>query len=168
MNVKNSITSDVSTILEIYDHAISYQSKMEAVQWPKFTIEHIQKEIETEVQWKIMVDDQIACVWMTTFDDPHIWEDKNRDPSLYIHRIATNPIFRGNHFVPHIITWARSFAKKHHKFFIRMDTAGTNEKLISYYVNCGFTYLGAYLLTNTTELPVHYHNTPVCLFEIKL
>ncbi len=168
MIIKNSTPQDIPTILDLYDHAISYQVKMKAVQWPKFTPENVKKEISTNQQWKIVIDNQIACVWMTAFDDPYIWGDKNEDPSVYIHRIATNPKFRGHYFVNHIIEWARTFAIQQQKNFIRMDTAGFNEKLIKYYTSCGFTFLGADPLQNTTELPVHYHNTPVCLFEMKV
>ncbi|MBQ0736503.1 GNAT family N-acetyltransferase [Aquimarina celericrescens] len=168
MTIENSTATDIFKILELYDHAISYQSKMGAVQWPKFTKEDIKKEVDAAQQWKIVIDDQIACVWMTTFNDPYIWEHKNRDPSVYIHRIATHPTFRGQHFVKHIIDWALTFAKKQQKSFIRMDTAGHNEKLISYYTCCGFTFLGSEPLNDTANLPDHYHNTPVCLFEMEV
>jgi len=168
MRIENSITKDVHKILALYDHAIAYQSKMGAVQWPKFTSAEIKKEILSGQQWKMLIEDQIACAWMTTFDDPYIWGDKNEDPSLYIHRIATNPVFRGSHFVNHIIKWACVFAKQNQKKFIRMDTAGYNKKLIEYYTGCGFTFLGANPLADASKLPMHYQNTPVCLFEMEI
>ncbi len=168
VNIENSIPDDIPAILALYDHAIAYQERMGAAQWPKLTTTDIQKEVNASQQWKISINNQIACIWMTTFDDPYIWEDKNKDPAVYIHRIATNPNFRGQHFVKHIISWARTFAQQQHKSFIRMDTAGRNEKLITYYTACGFTFLGAHLLSDTTQLPSHYHHIPISLFEIKL
>ncbi len=168
MHIENSTITDSTTILELYDHAIAYQLKKDAVHWPKFTVTDIKKEIDAQQQWKITIDGQIACVWMTTFDDPYIWGDKNKDPSVYIHRIATNPIFRGHHLVKKIIAWALVFAKEQQKNFIRMDTAGHNEGLIAYYTSCGFNFLGSNPLKDVTNLPVHYHNTRVCLFEMEV
>ncbi|WP_109434944.1 GNAT family N-acetyltransferase [Aquimarina sp. AU119] len=168
MNIQNSTLDDISVILKLYGYATSYQIRMGAIPWPKFEKEMIQKEIDTEQQWKIIIDNQIACVWMTTFDDPYIWEERNEDPSVYIHRIATNPDFRGHHFVKSIISWACNYAKENNKSFIRMDTAGHNDKLISYYTNCGFTFLGANTLKNTKELAEHYKNAPINLFEMKV
>ncbi|MBP2831947.1 GNAT family N-acetyltransferase [Aquimarina sp. U1-2] len=168
MHIENSTIEDIPAILQLYTHAVAYQTKVGAVPWPQFTHSDIKKEIDAGQQWKIVIDNQIACVWMTTFDDPYIWEVKNKDPSVYIHRIATNPKFRGQHFVKKIITWAYTFAASRQKEFIRMDTAGHNEKLISYYTNCGFEFLGSAPLKNASKLPSHYRNTKVSLFQIKL
>ncbi len=168
MTIENATSKDISVILELYDHAIAYQEKMDAVPWPRFSPNIIKKEINASQHWKLIINNQIACVWLTAFDDPYIWEEKNRDPSLYIHRIATHPNFRGNHFVLDIIAWTRNIAIKNNKKFIRMDIAGNNKKLASYYTKCGFTFLGSNILDNTVNLPTHYHDTPVCLFEMEV
>jgi len=135
---------------------------------PEFEKELMEKEIIENRQWKLIVDGQIACVWATTFDDEHIWEEKNVDASIYIHRIATNPDFRGKNFVSIIVDWAKEYAKNNHKDFVRLDTVGNNLKLIELYKNAGFNFLGFYTLKDTSNLPSHYHVLPTCLFEIKL
>ncbi len=118
--------------------------------------------------FKLVIDGQTACVWGITFTDPQIWEERDKDPSIYIHRIATNPDFRGQKFVTAIVNWARSYAKSRQKKFIRMDTCGNNQKLIKHYSSCGFDFLGMVRLKNADELPSHYQDADVCLFEIKL
>jgi ribosomal protein S18 acetylase RimI-like enzyme len=115
-----------------------------------------------------MIEDEIACVWATTFNDEQIWEERNADAAVYIHRIATNPEYRGNNYVAVIVGWARQYAKDNGKGFVRLDTLGNNTKLISYYINAGFNFLGMFDLKNTEGLPAHYNNVPACLFEIKL
>jgi hypothetical protein len=50
------------------------------------------------------MNNEIACVFATTFSDPLIWEKRDTDPSVYIHRIATNPNFRGNNLVAAIVS----------------------------------------------------------------
>ena len=56
--------------------------------------------------------------------------------------------------------------KKNGKDFIRMDTVGENLGLIKYYTNCGFEFLGLSKLKNTQNLPAHYHNATVSLFQM--
>ncbi|WP_436807195.1 GNAT family N-acetyltransferase [Chryseobacterium sp. DT-3] len=87
---------------------------------------------------------------------------------LYIHRIATNPEFRGRNMVSEIVSWAKKYSKEHNKRFIRMDTVGENTPLINYYKKCGFAFLGLVQLKDTDGLPGHYHNAELSLFEIDL
>ena len=66
-----------------------------------------------------------------------------------------------------IIEWAREYCAINEKQFIRMDTWGDNQKLINYYVKCGFKFIGIVPLENTEGLPSHYKGS-LALFEIKL
>ncbi len=169
MKIINSIADDINEIFRLYAIASNYQrSKQEVVVWPKFERNLVETEISENRQWKLIIDGQIACVWATTFSDKQIWEEKDTDAAVYIHRIATNPDFRGNNFINIIVEWAKEFAQKNQKDFIRLDTLGDNTKLINHYTNAGFNFLGMFDLTNTKGLPEHYHNTPACLFEISL
>jgi ribosomal protein S18 acetylase RimI-like enzyme len=168
MEIKNSTIKDIDQIFILYEIARSFQITKGATVWPMFDKSLVETEIYENRQWKIIVDNQIACVWATTFTDPQIWEERNNDPSIYIHRIATNPIFRGQNLVLEIVKWSKSYAKENVKQFIRMDTVGNNKGLINYYQKCGFDFLGFLKLKNTNGLPAHYNNATVSLFEIKL
>ncbi len=168
MIIANSTSRDIDEIFRLYRLATDYQKTRISVCWPKFEESLIEREIKEKHQWKIIVEDSIACIFATTFNDPLIWEEKDKDPSVYIHRIATNPDYRGRNFVLHIVQWAKLFAKENKKQFIRMDTVGKNMGLIDYYQKCGFNFLGLFKLTNTKGLPQHYKNATVSLFEISL
>lgn len=169
MDIKNSTLEDIEEIFRLYKIASDYQKKKKTVVvWPEFERKLIEQEIKEHRQWKLIINGQIACIWATTFTDEQIWEEKNRDPAVYIHRIAINPDLRGNNYVMSIVKWAKGHAKTHHKRYIRLDTLGNNTKLIEHYTNAGFTFLGMYDLKNTEGLPKHYHNVPACLFEIDL
>ncbi len=169
MIIKNSTPADTDEIFELYRMATDYQKiKFPDNLWPAFDRKLIQTEISENRQWKIVINDKIACIWAITFSDPQIWEERNIDPAIYIHRIATNPDFRGQKFVLKIVNWARNYARSINKQFIRMDTCGNNTQLINYYSNCGFDCLGMQKLKNADQLPCHYHNADVCFFEIKL
>ena len=169
MQIENSNLSDLPTIFRLYELATAFQhSKEEVVVWPAFDPEMVKVEIAEKRQWKLLMDGEVACVWATTFSDPQIWEERNADPAIYIHRISTNPDFRGNGFVQIITDWARGYAAEQCKQFVRLDTIGENLGLIKHYQKAGYTFLGLFDLKNREGLPDHYQTGLACLFEIAL
>jgi GNAT superfamily N-acetyltransferase len=168
MEIINSTIKDINEIFRLYDIAVAYQKERFHLHWPIFDRALIETEINEDRQWKIIIDDIVACVFATTFDDPLIWEDKNIDKAVYIHRIATNPDYRGNNFVSEIVKWATQYAIDNDKEYLRLDTVGDNRNLTYHYCKNGFIFLGMKILKNTQGLPQHYHNIPVSLFEMKL
>ena len=168
MEIQNSIIVDLDFILDLYKSATAYQKERFISYWPEFDREMVVNEIVENRQWKMIIDEEVACIWATAFSDPLIWGDKNIDPSVYIHRITTNPKFRGKGLVKKIVEWSKNYATQNGKKFIRMDTVGENHKLIEHYTSCGFDFLGLSQLTNTDGLPQHYHNAVVSLFELKV
>ncbi len=169
MELLPSTPADIDEIFSLYKLASAHQAAVQSlVVWPEFERAMVEEELAEKRQWKVVIDQEIACVWAITFDDPFIWEAKNIDPALYLHRIATNPRFRGRHLVKEIVQWAKNYAQQHDKRFVRLDTIGENKGLIAHYTACGFTYLGLAKLTNTQGLPLHYHNSTVSLFELPI
>jgi ribosomal protein S18 acetylase RimI-like enzyme len=169
MQIKNSKIEDIDEIFRLYKIASSYQkSKKKVVVWPSFKRGLVESEITENRQFKLIINEQIACIWAITFSDAQIWEERNKDSAVYIHRIATNPDFRGQNFVGKIVDWAKEYAISKNIQFVRLDTIGNNVKLISHYKNSGFDFLGMFPLKNTDSLPEHYKNGEACLFEIDL
>ena len=169
MRIESSNLNDLPEIFRLYREATAFQKiKFPGNQWPEFSRELVVKELEENRQFKIVIDNSIACVWAVTFSDAEIWKEKNSDPAIYIHRIATNPLFRGHNFVSTIVNWARDYARQNNRKFIRLDTCGNNRKLISHYCDAGFNFLGIEKLKDSKGLPAHYENADVCYFEIAL
>jgi len=169
MKIENCTAEDIEEIFRLYGIASAYQkAKQTVVVWPQFERKLVETDITENRQWKLIIDNAIACNWATTFSDEQIWEERNADAAIYIHRIATNPDYRGKNFVSIIVAWAKEYAKTMGKDFVRLDTLGNNTRLIEYYTNAGFNFLGMFDLKNTEGLPDHYHNVPACLFEIRL
>jgi len=166
--ITNSTPSDIDEIFRLYNLASEYQKTRFHVVWPEFEQILVETEIKENRQFKLLIDGKIACIFAITFNDPQIWEEKDNSESIYIHRIATNPEFRGSNFVKIIVEWAKEYCKEHYKTFIRMDTIGENKKLIEHYTLCGFEYLGYIKLKSTEGLPAHYQYDDCCLFEIDL
>ncbi|CAM4395298.1 GNAT family N-acetyltransferase [Zobellia nedashkovskayae] len=169
MKITTSTLNDIPEIFRLYKLATDFQKvKFPDNQWPEFEKDFMSTEVVENRQFKLLIDDNIACFWAITYSDPQIWEEKDNDSSIYIHRIATNPQYRGKNFVQAIVAWSKDFAAKENKQYVRMDTCGKNDKLINHYKSCGFDFLGMKKLNNTSDLPSHYHNADVCFFEIDL
>ena len=165
--ILNSTKLDIDNIQNLYKLATQVQTlKATGGIWPIFKRELIEKEIDKKRQFKLLIDGEVACVWAITFSDPFIWEEKNIDPAIYIHRIATNPHHKGQQLVSKIVEWAKPFAEAHNKKYIRLDTCGNNGPLIKHYQKCGFDFLGIKVLKDTSQLPSHYHDAEVCFFEM--
>jgi ribosomal protein S18 acetylase RimI-like enzyme len=167
MRIVNSTHKDFDRIFELYDVAIEFQKKVFDKHWKGFEPRLVEREIKENRQWKIMVDGQIACVFAITFEDPSIWKEKDRGDAIYIHRIVTDPAFRGRNFAQHITDWSKGYAKSQGKKYVRMDTWGDNQKLIDYYQKCGFNFLGI-ITPDHKNLPKHYNGITLSLFEIEV
>ncbi|QXP58700.1 GNAT family N-acetyltransferase [Olleya sp. HaHaR_3_96] len=169
MTIQNATINDIEDIFKLYKIASDYQkTKKTVVVWPDFERQLVATEIKENRQFKLIINNTIACVWAITFKDDQIWETSQNDNAMYIHRIATNPEFRGQHFVTKIVDWAKGYASTKAIDYIRLDTLGNNTGLIAYYKQSGFDFLGIFDLKNTNGLPEHYHNQPACLFQIQL
>ena len=169
MTITNSNLDDIPEIFRLYKLATDFQKiKFPENQWPEFEQDAIATEVIENRQFKLVIENKVACIWAITFSDEQIWENSVHEAAIYVHRIATKPGFRGNNFVKLLVDWARNYARQHNKQFIRMDTCGKNDRLIKHYTSCGFSYLGIKKLNNTSALPSHYHNADVCFFEIEL
>lgn len=165
MKVLNSEIKDIPKIFELYRIATKYMQSKNQVHWPKFSQELIETEIEENRQWKLVIDEKIACIWATAFNDELIWGAKDKDPSLYLHRITTSPDFRGQKLLRHLISWADNYCKSNNLRYLRMDTVGLNQGLIDHYVSHGFQFLGTKELEETRGLPAHYKEGLICYFQ---
>ena len=167
--IENCLINDADEILSLYQSARELQTSKGMVVWPIFEKDFIENEIKEQRQWKLLIEDDIACNWAITFSDKEIWGEKDKDDTIYIHRIATNPIFRGNRYIDKIVVWAKEYAEQKGKRFVRLDTLGNNTRLIEHYTSAGFQFLGMFQLTDTSNLPGHYQvESNCCLFEIDL
>jgi ribosomal protein S18 acetylase RimI-like enzyme len=169
MQINHSTLEDIPVILDRYADARATQTAHNVVVWPVLGAEFIAKEIAENRQYKLVVDGEVACVWVITYDDAAIWGEKDQADAIYIHRIATNPKFAGRGFVRNIVEWAKEHAQAVGRKFVRLDTLGPNHRLIAHYTAHGFQYLGVRMLTDTAGLPKHYQDENRCqLFELEV
>ncbi len=166
MEIINAGISDLETLMNFYTNAIAHQKAVSNLVWKGFDREVVIKEIGENRQWKIMIDGTVACVFMTAFHDPDIWDERDKDAAIYIHRICTNPDFRGRGFVKIITDWAMAFATNNGLDYVRLDTWQDNTRLHQIYLNAGFRYAGKKQIDSSCNLPKHYWGVTLGLFEI--
>lgn len=166
--IEKSLSSNLEIILGLYRDAVKYQKEKGYNLWPEFERSLIEKEINENHHYKIMHEDKIVCVFSVLYNDPIIWKEKDKDPAIYLHRIATNLNFKGKGMMQLITNWAYEYAAQHQKKYIRMDTWGDNENLKNYYIKFGFKHMGQVSLPENHELPSHYWGSTLSLFEIKI
>lgn len=168
MKIIKTKQQDLDPVFAIYEAAIAYQKMVGKINWKGFERELVKQEITDGIHYLIMEGDKIACTFIIKEEDRDIWGERDDDPAVYIHRIATNPDFRGGAYVQRILDWAKAYCLKNQKSFIRLDTASGNERLHNYYLKVGFSYVGEASLDWSTGVPEHYKDIELSLFEIKL
>lgn len=168
MTIVTAESGDVDRIFELYDKAIEFQKQVFDKHWLGFDVELVDREIADGRLWKIVEADEIACIWSVTYADPIIWGERSRENAMYVHRIVTNPDFRGRGYVQTITGWAKKYAREQGLRFVRMDTWGDNQKLIEYYKDCGFEFRGVVTPAESDTMPAHYRGITLSLFEIDL
>jgi GNAT superfamily N-acetyltransferase len=168
MNIKNSESGDIEQILVLYAKAIEFQKSKKSNHWYFFDQELLEVEINEHRHWKIIENEEMACVFSVTFHDELIWGERDKNPSIYLHRIVTDPEYMGRGYVRHIVDWARIYSIANGIQFIRLDTFGGNDKLNQYYEECGFVFCGFREFSSNENAPPHYLDGPLSLFEIKV
>ncbi|MEO8648730.1 MAG: GNAT family N-acetyltransferase [Acidobacteriota bacterium] len=168
MNIVTADPSDVEHIFQLYDKAIEFQKQVFDKHWLGFEVKLVDREIAEGRLWKILEDGLIACIFSIAYEDPFIWGEDSSESAMYIHRIVTDPKFRGRGYVKTITEWAKDHARGKGFRFIRMDTWGDNLKLLEYYKSYGFQYLGNVSPQDSDTMPEHYRGITLSLFEIDL
>ncbi len=168
MEISNADANDFETIFSLYDAAIEFQKTVFDKHWLGFDRNLVNTELAEQRLWKLIENGSVACIWSVAYADPMIWGKNSGDRAMYIHRIVTNPEFRGRGYVRTITDWAKGHARDNSLRFVRMDTWGDNLKLLEYYQKCGFAFKGRVTPTPSETLPKHYHGISLSLFEIDL
>jgi ribosomal protein S18 acetylase RimI-like enzyme len=168
MDIINAAITDIETIFDLYHKAIEFQRTVSDKSWLGFDRGAVAAEIAEGRLWKIVEDGDTACIFSITYEDPILWGERSHESAMYIHRIVTNPSFRGRGYVRTITNWSLEHARSLDLRFVRMDTWGDNRKLIDYYRDCGFRFLGLTTAKESPSIPKHYRGIELSLFEIDL
>lgn len=157
--------ADLELTFVFFNSAISYQQRRGYELWPQFERSLIEREMVEGRHWKITEGSEVLGIFSVQYQDPVIWGERDKEPAVYLHRIAVNPELKGKRLMKVIREWALNHAREKNKHFVRMDTWGNNEQLRNYYIACGFTYIGQKQIRPKEGETGHYGGSLLSLFE---
>jgi len=71
-----STLDDFPAIQQRYAEATALQARKGMTQWPVIEEETILTELGEERQWKLLIEGEMACVWVVAYEDPMIWGER--------------------------------------------------------------------------------------------
>lgn len=166
--ILNTTKEDFDTILWLFEQAINLQGKNGYKVWEGIDKNALTKDIDEGLQYKIVRDNNILCIFSIQYNDPFIWRDRDQNDAIYLHRIVVNPDFKGQKQFQKVLNWAIEIARQKNLKCLRMDTWADNKKIIDYYRSFGFEFIENYKTTNAAELPIQNRNLNVALLEMKV
>jgi len=166
--IVNTTKNDLKFIYWLFEMAIAYQKRKNYTVWRGYDKNVLQKDIENKLQYKILVEEEIACIFSICYADPIIWREKDKGDAIYLHRIVVNPNYKGHKQFEKILSWAIEHAKQKRLNFIRMDTWADNSNIVGYYKSFGFKFLENYITPDAPELPITHRNLGLALLEYNL
>lgn len=166
--ITNTTYEDLNTVLWLFEEAIKLQGKNNYKVWDSIDTDMLKQEMENGLQYKILKDSTILCIFSIQYNDPFIWRNRDKNDALYLHRIVVNPNFKGQKQFSKVLQWAVAHALSKNLTFVRMDTWADNFKIIDYYKSFGFKFVETHRTSNTTDLPIQNRNLNVALLEIKI
>jgi ribosomal protein S18 acetylase RimI-like enzyme len=158
--------SDLPVVFELFEAAIAYQKRHHYPAWKDFYQEIVDADMAARRQYKIILDGQIACIFTPMLSDQEIWRHHDDGNAVYLHRIITNPGFKGRRLFEQVLNWAAGFARQHGRTYIRMDTWARNPNLIAYYEGYGFRFFEHYTTPDSEEVPEQHRNINVVLLQL--
>ncbi len=166
--IENTAQNDLAFIYRLFEVAIAYQERKNYPVWKGYDKKVLQTDIENKLQYKILVADEIACIFSVCYSDPIIWREKDKGDAIYLHRIVVNQNYKRQRQFDKILCWVVDYAKQKKLNFIRMDTWADNPGILAYYQSFGFKLLENYNTPDTEELPKQQRNLSLALLEYKL
>lgn len=166
--IENTTTEDLDFIYWLFDAAINYQKANGYPAWRGYDKNVLQQEIGKKLQFKIVSGQDILCIFSINLSDPFTWQEREKGDAVYLHRIVTNPNFKGQKLFEKVLKWTKEFAIKKNLAYIRMDTWPNNISLINYYKSFGFEIVAYTTTPDTEELPEQNRNLDVVLMQLSL
>lgn len=161
-------TIDLKQIFAFFEHSIDYQEKRGYPVWRNYDKQAIVNDIENKMQFKVVVDGEMAMVFSIRYNDKVIWRSLDQGDSIYLHRIVVNPTFKGQRLFGTILNWAIEQCRQNGLSNVRMDTWAANPTIINYYKGFGFKFVENYTTPDSIELPVHNRNLALTLLEYQI
>jgi ribosomal protein S18 acetylase RimI-like enzyme len=166
--VVNTSPADLPMVLWLFEQAMMLNNQQGYKVWTTIDKMALQKDIEENLQYKMIQGKDVRCIFSVQYSDPFIWGERDASDAIYLHRIVVHPDFRGQRQFEDVLAWSKQVARERQLSYIRMDTWSDNSRIIRYYESFGFSLMGMRTTDDTPELPVQNRNLKVALLELKV
>lgn len=166
MKIVPTLKEDFETILWLFDEAMKLRNRQDYIVWKAIDQKKLAEDIVHKMQYKIIKDDKIICIFSIQFNDRFIWRNRDQNDAIYLHRVVTHPHFKGQRLFQTVLNWTISYAKTHDLKYVRLDTIAKNTQLRNYYLSYDFRYLETYRTPNIAELPLQNRDVDLALYEL--
>lgn len=139
--IENTTQQDLDKACQLFDDAIAYQARKGFPQYKTNDRARVSKMIDKKQHFKIIIDNEIACVFGIILAEEILWGAREIGNAVYLQKIITNQEFKGRNLLSHVIEFAADYARDLDRPYVRLDTWDNNPRLEAYYVKHGFTVL---------------------------
>jgi ribosomal protein S18 acetylase RimI-like enzyme len=166
--IVNTNLTDLPIVLWLFEQAMTRNNQHGYKVWTTIDRPALQKDIENNLQYKVMQGKDVSCIFSVQFSDPSIWGERDASDAIYLHRIVVHPDFKGQRQFEDVLAWSKQLARQRQLTYIRMDTWADNARLIQYYQSFGFVLAGLRTTADTPDLPIQNRNLKVALLAMKV
>lgn len=168
IKILNTNITDLEQISQLFAQAMALQGKRGYQVWQNIDQAALLEDIENGLQYKIMIGNALACIFTVQYSDPLIWNVRDQDNAIYLHRIVVDPSFKGQRLFEKVLNWAKRQAFFLKRRYVRMDTWASNDQLITYYQGFGFQLIDYFTTPDAATLPLQNRNLNVALLEMEV
>ena len=98
--VEHATPDDLPLICTLFEKAITFQKSHNYIGWNNYDASFIKADIDNMLLFKIVLGQDIICIFSICFSDPLIWREKEKEDAIYLHRIILNRRVYGFESVP--------------------------------------------------------------------
>ena len=167
-SIVNARHSDLEFMYWMFDQAIVYQKEKGFPVWPDYDREILKRDIEQQLQFKLLIEGEIALIFSVSYEDKIVWRERDIGNAIYLHRIVVNPQHKGKKLFGDVLSWAQQKARAQGLPLIRMDTWANNPTIIDYYKSFDFKEVGHFKNPDSEDMPIQLRGNRVVLLEYQV
>lgn len=168
INIINTVEEDLEFIYTLFEDAIDYQVKNGYPDWKDYSKESLKEDIHLKRQYKIVINNDIACIFTICLEDKIVWQKREQQDAIYLHRIVVNKKYKGQRLVGQIMGFVSKYSLNLGRLKIRIDTWANNPTIIHYYKSFGFKIIDYSFNPDVPELPIQMRGNKVVLMEYQV
>ena len=160
--IKPALTEDLTEIKRLTERCAQAMADKGIYQWNEHypSKEKLAADIKKNELYKLTnAENEIMGIIVLSpeMDSEYVpikWLTKNEN-NIYVHRLATDPIFWGLGNGKKLMDFAEDFAKNHNYNSVRLDTFSQNKRNHRFYESRGYKRLGDIFFPKQSEHPFH-------------